>query len=76
MITSKKWTTVVIARIIKKREYNIRACSTETAKRTTFETLQNLRQQECQKNGDADCQKRESYDEYQRMKQEEKKTQE
>jgi hypothetical protein len=54
----------------------VSACSTETAKRTTFETLQNLRQQECQKNGDADCQKRENYDEYQRMKQEEKKTQE
>jgi len=52
------------------------ACSTETAKRTTFETLQNLRQQECRNNGDADCQKRESYDEYQHMKQEEKKTQE
>ena len=50
----------------------IAACSTETAKRTTFETLQNLRQQECQKNGDADCQKRESYDEYQRQKQEAK----
>ena len=53
----------------------IAACSTETAKRTTYETLQNLRQEECQKNGDADCQKRESYDEYQRLKQEEEKTQ-
>jgi hypothetical protein len=50
----------------------VSACGTETAKRTTFETLQNLRQQECRKNGDADCRKRESYDEYQRLKQEEK----
>jgi len=49
----------------------VAACSTETAKRTTYETLQNLRQQECRKNGDADCQKRESYDEYQREKRDE-----
>ena len=48
----------------------VAACSTETAKRTTFETLQNLRQQECQKNGGADCQKRESYDDYQRKRRE------
>jgi len=46
------------------------ACSTETAKRTTFETLQNLRQQECRENRGTDCQKRESYDDYQRKRQE------
>ena len=47
------------------------ACSTESAQRTTFETLQNLRQQECAKNHDADCQKRENYDEYQRQRRQE-----
>jgi len=49
----------------------VSACSTEAAKRTTFETLQNLRQQECRKNGDADCQNRENYDKYRRTTQEE-----
>ncbi|MHB8534233.1 MAG: hypothetical protein ACYDBW_02170 [Sulfuricaulis sp.] len=44
-------------------------CSTETTQRTGFETLQNLRQQECRKNHDSDCQKRESYDEYRRLMQ-------
>ncbi len=47
------------------------ACGTESAQRATFETLQNLRQQECEKNRDADCQKRENYDEYQRQRRQE-----
>jgi hypothetical protein len=49
----------------------VAACTTESAKRATFETLQNVRQQECEKNRDPDCQKRESYDEYQRQRQQE-----
>ena len=49
----------------------IAACGTESAQRATFETLQNLRQQECEKNRDADCLKRENYDDYQRQRQQE-----
>ncbi len=39
-------------------------CSSDTAKRTAFETLQNVHQQECMKNPSIDCGKRESYDVY------------
>jgi hypothetical protein len=46
-------------------------CSSETAKRTAFETLQNVREQECLKNRSAsDCGKRDSYDDYQRKRKE------
>ena len=46
-------------------------CSTDTAKRTAYETLQNVHQQECLKNPSAsDCEKRESYDDYQRKRKE------
>ena len=42
-------------------------CSSETAKRTAYETLQNVREQECLKNPSAEnCGKRDSYDDYQR----------
>lgn len=39
-------------------------CSNDIAKRTAYETLQNVRQQECMKNPSIDCGKRESYDDY------------
>ncbi len=42
------------------------ACSTDSAKRLTFETLQNVKEQECQKERSSDCQKREGYDDYHR----------
>lgn len=45
-------------------------CSSESAKRTAYETLQNVRQQECMKNPSADCGKRDSYDDYQRKRKE------
>jgi len=43
-------------------------CSTGSAKRTTYETLQNIRQQECLKTPSADCEKREYYDDYERKR--------
>jgi hypothetical protein len=39
-------------------------CSSETAKRTAYETLQNVREQECLKNPAMDCGKRDSYKDY------------
>lgn len=45
-------------------------CSTDTAKRTAYETLQNVRQQECLKNLSSDCEKRESYEDYERKRKE------
>jgi hypothetical protein len=43
-------------------------CSSETAKRTAYETLQNVREQECLTNPAMECGKRESYDDYQRKR--------
>lgn len=45
-------------------------CSSDTAKRTAYETLQNVRQQECLKNPSLDCEKRESYEDYERKRKE------
>jgi hypothetical protein len=45
-------------------------CSSETVKRTTYESLQNVRQQECLKNRQPDCEKREYYDDYERKRKE------
>ena len=39
-------------------------CSSETVKRTTYETLQNIRQQECSRTPSVDCEKRESMEVY------------
>jgi hypothetical protein len=46
------------------------ACSSDAAKRTAYETLQNVGQQECVKNKSSDCGNRESYDDYQRRRKE------
>jgi len=43
-------------------------CGSEIAKRTAYETLQNVHQQECMKNPSLDCEKRENYDEYERKR--------
>lgn len=43
-------------------------CSSETAKRTAYETLQNVREQECLKNPAKDCGKRDSYEDYERQR--------
>jgi hypothetical protein len=49
----------------------ISGCSGETAKRTAYETLQNVREQECLKDPSAtDCGKRDSYEDYQRRRKE------
>ena len=44
----------------------VSGCSSETAKRTAYETMQNVRQQECRKNLSPDCDKRDSYEDYER----------
>jgi curli biogenesis system outer membrane secretion channel CsgG len=50
----------------------VSGCSSETAQRTAYETLQNVREQECLKNPDSrsDCGKHDSYDDYQRQRKE------
>jgi hypothetical protein len=42
------------------------ACGTEAWKRTGYETLQNIHQQQCEKTLSVDCGERKSYDAYQR----------
>lgn len=44
----------------------VSACSTESLKRTGYETLQNVQEQQCQKELSSECPERESYDAYQR----------
>ena len=46
------------------------ACSAETVKRTTYETLQNVREQECSRTPSVDCEKRESLDVYEELREE------
>jgi hypothetical protein len=48
----------------------ITACSSEGVKRTTYETLQNVGEQQCEKDFSSDCPERQSYDEYRRSQQE------
>jgi hypothetical protein len=45
-------------------------CSSEAAKRTAYETLQNVHEQECLKNRKSpdDCGKRGSYEDYERQR--------
>ncbi len=43
-------------------------CSSETVKRTTYETLQNVKEQNCRQDPSIDCEKRETYDDYQRQR--------
>ena len=47
----------------------VSGCSTETAKRTAYETLQNIHDQDCLKdpNSPSECRKRDSYEDYQRQ---------
>jgi len=46
------------------------ACSSETVKRTTYETLQNIRQQECSRTPSVECEKRESMEVYEDKREE------
>ena len=43
-------------------------CSSDTAKRTAYETMRNVREQECLKNPAMDCGKRDSYEDYERQR--------
>lgn len=45
-------------------------CSHEAAKRTSFETLQNLRDQQCHHDLSGNCPPRESYEDYRRKRRE------
>ncbi len=42
------------------------ACTTESWKRTGYETLQNIHQQQCEKNLSMECEERKSYEAYRR----------
>ena len=44
-------------------------CSADTVKRTTYETLQNIRQQECSRTPSVDCEKRDSLEVYEDKRQ-------
>lgn len=46
----------------------VSGCSSDTAKRTAYETMQNVRQQECNKNPSLNCEKRESFEDYERKR--------
>jgi len=46
----------------------VSGCSSEAAKRTAYETLQNVSEQECLKNPSLDCERRQSYEEYARKR--------
>ena len=46
----------------------ISSCSSESLKRTGYETLQNIGQQQCEKELSSECQERESYDDYQKKR--------
>ena len=48
----------------------IQGCSSESAKWTAFETLQNMREQQCEKDLSGQCPPRESYADYQRKRKE------
>jgi len=43
-------------------------CSSETVKRTTYETLQNVKENNCRQDPSIECEKRETYDDYQRQR--------
>jgi hypothetical protein len=55
-----EWVNVLIVAVL------FTGCSADAAKRTAYETLQNIHQRECMSNSALDCGQRESYDDYQR----------
>jgi hypothetical protein len=48
----------------------LQGCSGESARRTAFETLQNMREQQCEQDLTGRCPPRESYADYQRNRKE------
>jgi hypothetical protein len=47
-------------------------CTTESLKRTGYETLQNIEDERCMRDLSAECPKRDSYDEYRRKREDSK----
>jgi len=47
----------------------VTGCSQDVVKRTTYETLQNIRQQECNRTPSVDCEKRDSLEVYEDKRQ-------
>ncbi|MDX8385445.1 MAG: hypothetical protein R8M11_02890 [Gallionella sp.] len=43
-------------------------CSSEAVKHTTYETLQNVKEQNCRQDPSMDCEKRETYNDYQHQR--------
>ncbi len=48
----------------------VQACSSESLKRTAYETMENVKQQECHKDLSTECPERQRYEDYQRDKEE------
>ena len=48
----------------------LQACSADTAKRLTYESVQTMRQQECNKDLTTPCPPRQSYNDYQTKREE------
>lgn len=48
-------------------------CSSESLKRNTFESLQTIKQRECQQTPGKDCPPRESYNQYEKQREDELK---
>jgi hypothetical protein len=48
----------------------VQACTPDSLKRTTYETMENLKQQECQRDFSYECPERQHYEDYQRDKEE------
>ena len=46
----------------------VQACTPDSLKRTTYETMESLRQQECHKDLSSECPERQRYEDYQRDK--------
>lgn len=63
----RPFTTAILTAVI---IVSIQSCSSETAKRMAFETLQNMRELQCARDLSGKCPARESYADYQRKRRE------
>jgi hypothetical protein len=48
----------------------VQACTSDSLKRSAYETMENIRPQECHKNLSSECPERQSYEDYKRDKKE------
>jgi hypothetical protein len=46
----------------------VQTCSSDSLKRSAYETMENIRQQECHKDLSSKCPERQSYEDYKRDK--------